>query len=70
MSLLPLLLNYDRPEYLKILLPYNRIIAFYGNLYSKRMGILGEVPKKEMLKAHEHLMDNTKRSNHKEFDKP
>jgi hypothetical protein len=32
------------------LLPYNRIIAFYGNLYSKRMGILGEVPKKEMLK--------------------
>lgn len=32
------------------LLPYNRIIAFYGNLYSKRMGILGELPKDEMLK--------------------
>ena len=32
------------------LLPYNRIIAFYGNLYSKRMGILGELPKNEMLK--------------------
>lgn len=32
------------------LLPYNRIIAFYGNLYSKRMGILGELPKAEMLK--------------------
>ncbi|MBC7689392.1 MAG: hypothetical protein H7211_14575 [Aquabacterium sp.] len=32
------------------LLPYNRIIAFYGNLYSKRMGILGEIPKAEMLK--------------------
>src|SRR4051794_6571790 len=31
-------------------LPYNRIVAFYGNLYSKRMGILGELPKKEMLK--------------------
>ena len=31
------------------ILPYNRIIAFYGNLYSKRMGILGELPKKEML---------------------
>lgn len=31
------------------LLPYNRIIAFYGNLYSKRMGILGELPKAEML---------------------
>ncbi len=32
------------------LLPYNRIIAFYGNLYSKRMGILGELPKDSMLK--------------------
>lgn len=31
-------------------LPYNRIVAFYGNLYSKRMGILGELPKDEMLK--------------------
>jgi hypothetical protein len=31
------------------ILPYNRIIAFYGNLYSKRMGILGELPKAEML---------------------
>jgi hypothetical protein len=31
-------------------LPYTRIVAFYGNLYSKRMGILGELPKDEMLK--------------------
>ena len=31
------------------ILPYNRIIAFYGNLYSKRMGILGGIPKEEML---------------------
>lgn len=31
-------------------LPYNRIIAFYGNLYSKRMGVLGELPKEVMLK--------------------
>jgi len=31
------------------LLPYHRIIAFYGNLYSKRMGVLGEYPKEEML---------------------
>ncbi|MGM8360798.1 hypothetical protein ACSV4D_02665 [Flavobacterium sp. ARAG 55.4] len=31
------------------LLPYHRIIAFYGNLYSKRMGVLGEYPKDEML---------------------
>ncbi len=32
------------------LLPYNRIIAYYGNLFSKRMGILGEVPKDSMFK--------------------
>ncbi len=25
--------------------PYNRVVAFYGNLYSKRMGILGELSK-------------------------
>ena len=31
-------------------LPYNRIVAFYGNLYSKKMGILGELPKDMMLK--------------------
>ena len=32
------------------ILPFNRIVAFYGNLYSKRMGILGELPKEAMLK--------------------
>jgi hypothetical protein len=31
------------------ILPYKRIIAFYGNLYSKRMGILGELPPAQML---------------------
>lgn len=31
------------------LLPYHRIIAFYGNLYSKRMGVLGEYPRAEMI---------------------
>ena len=30
-------------------LPYHRIVAFYGNLYSKKMGILGELPKDSML---------------------
>ncbi len=29
--------------------PFKRVIAFYGNLYSKQMGILGELPRKEML---------------------
>jgi hypothetical protein len=31
------------------ILPYKRIIAFYGNLYSKQMGILGELPKPDVL---------------------
>lgn len=30
------------------LLPFNRIVAYYGNLYSKRMGILGELPPQTM----------------------
>ena len=47
------------------LLPYHRIIAYYGNLYSKRMGILGEVPKDSMFKrllgevARWHAADST-----------
>ncbi len=32
------------------LLPHKRILAYYGNLYSKQMGILGEYPEAEMLK--------------------
>ena len=31
------------------ILPFKRIVAFYGNLFSKRMGILGQLPPKEML---------------------
>lgn len=31
------------------ILPNKRVIAYYGNLYSKRMGILGELPPREML---------------------
>src|SRR5688572_15634725 len=31
------------------ILPFKRIVAFYGNLYSKQMGILGELPRKQML---------------------
>jgi len=31
-------------------LPYKRVVAFYGNLYSKQMGILGELPRAQMLK--------------------
>ena len=31
------------------ILPNKRIVAYYGNLFSKKMGILGELPPKEML---------------------
>ncbi|WP_462251229.1 hypothetical protein [Ferruginibacter sp.] len=42
------------------ILPYNRIVAFYGNLYSTRMGILGELPKAEMLKKLQEEVDKWK----------
>ena len=31
------------------ILPFKRVVAFYGNLYSKKMGILGELPGPQML---------------------
>jgi hypothetical protein len=31
------------------ILPFNRVVAYYGNLYSKKMGVLGEYPEEEML---------------------
>lgn len=31
------------------ILPFKRVVAFYGNLYSKGMGILGELPRAQML---------------------
>lgn len=42
------------------ILPYNRIVAFYGNLYSKNMGILGEIPKNAMLKKLQSEVDKWK----------
>ncbi|HET9012410.1 MAG TPA: hypothetical protein VFN38_11385, partial [Gemmatimonadaceae bacterium] len=35
-------------------LPNNRIVAFYGNPLSKKMGVLGEYPKDEMLAKLDH----------------
>jgi len=32
------------------ILPFSRIIAYYGNLYSTKMGVLGKYPEDEMLK--------------------
>ena len=31
------------------ILPFKRVVAYYGNFYSKQMGILGELPEEEML---------------------
>jgi hypothetical protein len=31
------------------ILPFKRIVAFYGNLYSKKMGVLGELAPKELM---------------------
>ncbi len=33
----------------RALLPYNRIVSYYGNFYSKYMGVLGQYPEAEML---------------------
>ena len=44
------------PNHLRIypmdgaILPFKRIVAYYGNLYSKKMGVLGEYPPKEVWK--------------------
>jgi hypothetical protein len=40
------------------ILPFKRIIAYYGNLYSTRMGILGELPEAQMV---EKLMGEVKK---------
>ncbi|MEK6827040.1 MAG: hypothetical protein AABX99_00980 [Nanoarchaeota archaeon] len=31
------------------ILPFKRIVAYYGNLYSNKMGVLGQYPEEEML---------------------
>lgn len=40
------------------ILPMKRVLAYYGNLYSKQMGILGELPEQQML---EKLQGEVKR---------
>ena len=42
------------------ILPFKTIIAFYGNLYSKQMGVLGEYPRKQMLAKLKAEMANWK----------
>ena len=43
----PVKLDYPLPG---AVFPFNRVVAFYGNLYSKKMGVLGEYPTEEMFK--------------------
>jgi len=42
----PVKLQYPLPG---AVFPFNRVIAFYGNFYSKKMGVLGEYPTDTML---------------------
>lgn len=37
------------PRDSRALLPFNRIVAYYGNFYSKFMGVLGQYPPEEMM---------------------
>lgn len=39
------------------ILPFKRIVAYYGNFYSKGMGVLGEYPTDEMLAKLRHEVD-------------
>lgn len=41
--------NLPYPKDGRAILPFKRIVAYYGNLYSKKMGVLGEYPEAEML---------------------
>lgn len=39
------------------ILPFNRIIAYYGNLYSTKMGVLGQYPEEEVLRKLQSEVD-------------
>ena len=50
---------YPGPEPLPgAILPHKRILAYYGNPLSKRMGILGEYPEDEMLRRLDQEVEN------------
>ena len=44
------------------ILPFYRVIAYYGNLYSTRMGILGELPKPQMFAKLKGELDTWKKA--------
>ena len=43
-------------------LPQHRVIAYYGNLYSTRMGILGELPKPQMFAKLKGELENWRKA--------
>lgn len=47
------------------ILPGKRIFAYYGNPHSKKMGILGEYPKEEMLRRLDREIENWKKADPK-----
>jgi hypothetical protein len=44
------------------ILPGKRIVAYYGNPFSKRMGVLGEYPKEEMLRRLKNEVERWQKS--------
>ncbi len=42
--------------------PFKRVVSFYGNLYSKKMGILGELPPAQMLAKLKEEVNNWERA--------
>ncbi|WP_198045100.1 hypothetical protein [Spirosoma montaniterrae] len=47
------------------ILPKHRIFAYYGNPHSKKMGILGEYPKEEMLRRLDNEIENWQKADPK-----
>lgn len=50
----PVKVSYPLPS---AIFPFKRIVAYYGNFYSKNMGVLGELPSEQMLNK---LLDEVK----------
>lgn len=51
------------PEYGAIL-PFRRIVAYYGNFYSKHMGILGALPEDQLIKKLQSEVDAWNKADH------
>jgi len=47
------------------LLPKNRIVAYYGNPHSKKMGVIGEYPEAQMLQMWDRTVDSWRKADPK-----